>query len=112
VQEVDIGDIPEFLSTQRDELTSELENLRSQLGACKEEVESLWATDRRMEYELTSVFIHRGVSPSFGHYFFYTRYLPDNPDSWFKLNDSEVTMVSKEEVFADSTNSTANAYLV
>lgn len=70
---------------------------------------------RLIEYELTSVFIHRGTSPSWGHYFFYTRHLPHDPDSWFKLNDSDVSMVSKNEVLADTTDTTngnANAYLV
>ena len=63
-------------------------------------------------YELTSVFIHRGSSPSFGHYFFYSRNLPSEPDSWFKYNDSDVSAVSKDEVLADTTGSTANPYMV
>ena len=58
------------------------------------------------------VFIHRGSSPSWGHYFFYSRNLPDHPDSWFKYNDSDVSEVLKDEVLADTTGSTANPYLV
>ena len=63
-------------------------------------------------YELTTVFIHPGSSPSWGHYFFYSRNLPDHPESWFKYNDSDVSKVSKDEVLADTTGSTANPYMV
>lgn len=65
-----------------------------------------------MEYELCSVFIHRGASPSFGHYFFYARDLPNNPDRFIKYNDQDVLAVPKSEVLADTTGSTANPYLV
>lgn len=78
----------------------------------KEELEAIWRTEKKMPYDLTSVFVHRGSSPQFGHYFFYSRNLPDQPDVWFKYNDSTVTEVSKDEVFADTTGSTANPYLV
>jgi ubiquitin carboxyl-terminal hydrolase 25/28 len=79
----------------------------------KEELERLWAEgEPSNEYELCSVFIHRGTSPAWGHYFFYSRDLPENPDQWYKYNDSEISLVRKDEIFADSTGSTANPYLV
>ena len=78
----------------------------------KQQLEDLWKNDSEAVYQLTSVFIHRGSSPSFGHYFFYSRNLPDHPDQWFKYNDSSVSVVSKDEVFADTTGSTANPYMV
>jgi len=90
----------------------EIEQLGERVRILKEELESLWATSKVVEYELTSVLIHRGSSPSWGHYFFYSRYLPDAPDSWFKYNDSDVSLVSSDEVLADTTSSTANPYLV
>jgi ubiquitin carboxyl-terminal hydrolase 25/28 len=93
-------------------LAEELQGLRAEAGALKAELEALWAPDAAAAYELTSVFIHRGASPSWGHYFFYARNLPGAPDEWFKYNDSEVTQVSKEEVFRDTTGDTANPYLV
>lgn len=85
---------------------------RKKATELKRELENLWKNDTAAMYELTSVFIHRGSSPSFGHYFFYSRNLPANPDQWFKYNDSTVTIVSKDEVFADTTGSTANPYMV
>ena len=100
------------LDAEQHDLKSEMDNLRERIDRLKEELEALWRDSTEMAYELTSVFIHRGSSPSWGHYFFYSRHLPENPDSWFKYNDSDVTVVSKEEVLADTTGSTANSYLV
>lgn len=100
------------LDKERMHVQDEIEQLRERTKALKDELENLWATSKAVEYELTSVFIHRGSSPSWGHYFFYSRHLPDAPDSWFKYNDSDVSLVSKEEVLADTTGLTANPYLL
>ncbi|EKM83956.1 hypothetical protein AGABI1DRAFT_67056 [Agaricus bisporus var. burnettii JB137-S8] len=100
------------LNQERTHVLDEIELLRQRAKTLKDELEELWNTSRKVEYELTSVFIHRGSSPSYGHYFFYSRHLPDAPDSWFKYNDSDVSLVSKEEVLADTTGSTANPYLL
>ncbi|RDB19324.1 putative ubiquitin carboxyl-terminal hydrolase 2 [Hypsizygus marmoreus] len=93
-------------------LKTEIDELRARADRLKDELEAIWRDNTEIAYELTSVFIHRGSSPSWGHYFFYSRHLPDHPDSWFKYNDSDVTVVSKDEVLADTTGSTANPYLL
>ncbi len=93
-------------------MNSQIETERANVVKLKAELEDLWKNDTEAAYELTSVFIHRGSSPSWGHYFFYSRHLPNNPDSWFKYNDSDVSVVSKEEVLGDTTGSTANPYMV
>ena len=90
----------------------ELEDERRRAAELKAQLEEIWRNESQALYELTSVFIHRGESPSWGHYFFYSRHLPDHPDEWFKYNDSDVSVVSKDEVLADTTGSTANPYLV
>jgi len=98
-----------------EEITSveeEIKNARTQSQLLKGQLEEFWKDGRRAEYQLASVFIHRGASASFGHYFFYSRNLPSRPDEWFKYNDSEVTPVGKDEVLADGTGSTANPYLL
>ncbi|KAL4250299.1 hypothetical protein ABKN59_003113 [Abortiporus biennis] len=100
------------LRSEKDLIISTIESERANVVRLKAELEDLWKNDCEAAYELTSVFIHRGSSPSFGHYFFYSRHLPDKPDSWFKYNDSDVTVVSKEEVLADTTGSTANPYML
>lgn len=100
------------LNNEQEVLDTEVEGLRKEIARLKEELENIWKDDTAFPYELTSVFIHRGASPSFGHYFFYSRNLPDKSDEWFKYNDSVVTEARKEEVLADTTRSTANPYLV
>jgi ubiquitin carboxyl-terminal hydrolase 25/28 len=105
-------DLQVQLSKEQDFVKAEIDELRSRVVKLKEELESIWRTETKACYELTSVFVHRGASPSWGHYFFYSRNLPDQLDAWFKYNDSDVTEVSKDEVLADTTGSTANPYLV
>ncbi|KAG6840763.1 hypothetical protein C0991_004548 [Blastosporella zonata] len=100
------------LNVEQSSLKEEIDALRLEADDLKEELETVWRDNTEIPYELTSVFIHRGSTPSFGHYFFYSRHLPHSPDSWFKYNDSDVTEVSKEEVLADTTGSTANPYLL
>ncbi|KAF8079191.1 hypothetical protein FPV67DRAFT_101469 [Lyophyllum atratum] len=100
------------LNNEQGLLKAEIDDLRARADQLKDELEAIWRDNTEIAYELTSVFIHRGSSPSFGHYFFYSRHLPEQPDSWFKYNDSDVTVVSKEEVLADTTGSTANPYLL
>ncbi|KAG2022705.1 ubiquitin C-terminal hydrolase Ubp2 [Coprinopsis cinerea AmutBmut pab1-1] len=100
------------LQREKRHVEMEIDNLRVRVDQLKEELETLWGNSKEFPYELTSVFIHRGSSPSFGHYFFYSRHLPQEPDSWFKYNDSDVSVVSKDEVLQDTTGSTANPYLL
>jgi ubiquitin carboxyl-terminal hydrolase 25/28 len=106
------GDLLSQMAGERDLVKIEIDSLRMQAKTLKDELESIWQNDTEIAYELTSVFVHRGSSPSWGHYFFYSRHLPDAPDSWFKYNDSDVTVVAKDEILADTTGSTANPYLV
>ncbi|KAH9854519.1 cysteine proteinase [Lenzites betulinus] len=93
-------------------VTEQLRIERERTAHLKQQLEDIWKDDTLAAYELTSVFIHRGSSPSWGHYFFYSRNLPDRPDAWFKYNDSDVSSVSKDEVLADTTGSTANPYML
>ncbi|KAJ7204386.1 hypothetical protein GGX14DRAFT_646865, partial [Mycena pura] len=100
------------LRTEQDYIGGEIGQLRVCIDKLKNELEDLWRDCTDAPYELTSVFIHRGSSPSWGHYFFYSRHLPQNPDSWFKYNDSDVADIDKSDVLADTTGSTANPYLL
>jgi ubiquitin carboxyl-terminal hydrolase 25/28 len=100
------------ISGEQDTIEAEIIELKDTISKLKEELENIWKDDTSVAYELTSVFIHRGSSPSFGHYFFYSRHVPEQPDNWFKYNDHQVTEVPKHEVLADTTGSTANPYLL
>ncbi|KAG8912155.1 ubiquitin-specific protease ubp2 [Tulasnella sp. 417] len=106
------ADLLHDLETESELLKAELAQCREEAASLKAALEDLWKDSRNVEYELSSVFIHRGSSPSFGHYFFYARDLPDNPDKWLKYNDQDVASVPKAEVLADTTGSTANPYLL
>lgn len=110
---VDINE--EFLtvsSAEEASIRAQITELQQRINTLKQQLEQVWQDEQKVAYELTSVFIHRGATPTFGHYFFYSRHLPEKPDEWFKYNDSEVTPISKEDVFADTTGQTANPYLV
>ncbi|KAJ7150387.1 hypothetical protein C8R46DRAFT_502972 [Mycena filopes] len=100
------------LHNEQEVIEHQIDLLRIRIDELKVALEDLWRDSTDAPYELTSVFIHRGSSPSWGHYFFYSRHLPDDPDSWFKYNDSDVTVINKSEVLADTTGSTANPYLL
>jgi len=100
------------LNNEQEVIKTEVEELRNEIVRLKKALEDIWKDDTTFAYELTSVFIHRGSSPSFGHYFFYSPNLPDRPEEWFKYNDSTVTEVAKGEVLADTTGSNANPYLL
>ncbi|KAF8596170.1 cysteine proteinase [Ceratobasidium sp. AG-I] len=106
------SDLANNLGEEIKSVEEEVRSTRAQSQKLKGELEEFWKEQRQVEYELASVFIHRGTSASFGHYFFYSRHLPGKPDEWFKYNDSEVTPVNKTEVLADGTGSTANPYLL
>ncbi|TBU41273.1 cysteine proteinase [Dichomitus squalens] len=100
------------LSSEESLIEEQLRTDREKMATLKQQIEDTWKDETSAAYELTSVFIHRGSSPSWGHYFFYSRNLPDRPDEWFKYNDSDVSAVSKDEVLADTTGSTANPYML
>lgn len=113
---VSLPDVDEEMITMLNEeeasLKAEIDGLHARIQILKAELEAMWENETKVAYELTSVFIHRGSTPTFGHYFFYSRHLPDSPDEWFRYNDSDVSVIPKEEVLADTTGSTANPYLL
>jgi ubiquitin carboxyl-terminal hydrolase 25 len=60
------------VANERELLKSEIEHLRVRAKVLKGELENIWQDETKVAYELTSVFIHRGSSPSWGRYFFYS----------------------------------------
>ena len=54
---------PEFLNalkSEGEEVTVEINGLENQLPALKRKLDALWAGPQEYEYELVSVFMHRG----------------------------------------------------
>lgn len=86
-----------LLQSQSEALALESRALTERLQALKAESEALWETERRVEYRLMSVFMHRGEA-SHGHYFLNQRRVPlvevgerqAEEKGWFKYNDSVV----------------------
>lgn len=60
-------------------------------------------------YKIHAVFVHQGQA-NYGHYWIYI--LDHVEDQWWKYNDSLVTKVNEQEVFHDTTGSTANPYFL
>ncbi|KAI1783766.1 hypothetical protein LXA43DRAFT_1129627 [Ganoderma leucocontextum] len=88
---IDLGLDDEFavsLSHEESLITEQLRVERERTTALKTQMEEIWKDETAAAYELTSVFIHCGSSPSWGYYFFYSRNLPARPDEWFKYNDA------------------------
>jgi ubiquitin carboxyl-terminal hydrolase 25/28 len=124
------ADRPELKFFQRlDAEAAAMESKRSEVKArisqLKSDIERLWEDVSQADYELVSVFMHRGASASqlspqanlrvpgeanFGHYWLHQRALPKEPDRYFKFNDAQVTDLPAEEVFADTTGQTNNPY--
>lgn len=111
-----------FLNEEASHVESEITSLEAEIASLKNEVESLWDDERRVEYTLASVFMHRGEA-SHGHYFLNQRKLEGRrgtdrsqleeaaqPSTWFKYNDDVVQEVPLSQVLRDSTNATP--YLV
>jgi len=49
------------LSKEQDYVKTEIDELRFRVVKLKEELESIWRTETKTPYELTSVFVHRGA---------------------------------------------------
>ena len=53
-------DLLEALEAEGEEVTVEINGLEDQLPGLKRRLEALWKGERNYEYELISVFMHRG----------------------------------------------------
>lgn len=130
VEHEDLDVTPEFLAVLKDdkkEVEREIQETQDAIPALKASLERLWSGDKVHEYELVSVFMHRGESiwliacsmtsyvgktSGAGHYWTYQSHLPDHPERFFKYNDETVTEVPAEEVLQDRTGSDANPALL
>ena len=78
------------LYQEGEEVTVEINDLENQLTTLKRKIDALWEGAREYEYELVSVFMHRGESTVLsglkmagktsgaGHYWTYQAHLPDH----------------------------------
>ncbi|PWN53231.1 cysteine proteinase [Violaceomyces palustris] len=100
------------LENESKALEKEVEEMERTISETKKEMNEIWKDEKRVEYQLASIFMHRGEA-SHGHYFLNQRKLPiqeDGSSKWFKYNDSAVSEVELSEVLRDTSGATP--YLV
>lgn len=76
-----LGITPDFLSALEQEATEvqrEIMQLDESLPALKRKLDAIWEADHAFEYELVSVFMHRGKTSGAGHYWTYQAHLPNH----------------------------------
>jgi cell division protein FtsL len=84
----------------------EIVQLEQRISDLEKEKAGMFRDVTQNEYHLFGVLVHEGEA-SFGHYWLF---LYDAPNKrWLKYNDSIVTAVPEEQVFADTTGKTFNA---
>ncbi|KAN0065709.1 ubiquitin-specific protease ubp2 [Thecaphora frezii] len=125
------ADLLAFLQAESDAVMAEVAEAERNIAALKQEMTTIWADETRAQYCLAAVFMHRGEA-SHGHFFLNQRKFgprPSHDDSsqtglataegangeearstWFKYNDSAVSVVSAAEVLRDTSGATP--YLV
>ncbi|KEI39589.1 uncharacterized protein L969DRAFT_103491 [Mixia osmundae IAM 14324] len=100
------------LEAEARHLLDDKKALETAITDTKKRISDIWAVGSdSVIYDLASVFMHQGVANA-GHYYLYSRALPKEPDRWIKYNDSIVSTISKDTIFADTTGSTNNPYFL
>ncbi|PWN34823.1 cysteine proteinase [Meira miltonrushii] len=108
------GGISAFLESESKRVEEEIKEAEESILELKTGIESLWVEERRVEYVLASVFMHRGEA-SHGHYFLNQRKLGPKvqseeqqsaPSTWFKYNDNVVQEIAVGDVLKDKTGAT------
>jgi ubiquitin carboxyl-terminal hydrolase 25/28 len=104
-----LADLSNFLGEEANRVEEEVKEAQKEILALKSSVEELWKDETRMEYILTSVFMHRGEA-SHGHYFLNQRKLTpqdhEPSSTWYKYNDQTVTEVTWSDVHRDQSGAT------
>lgn len=78
------GITPDFLAAldnEAEEVKREIETLEGKLPELKQRLDGIWQGEKQYEYELVSVFMHRGKTSGAGHYWTYQAHLPDRRES-------------------------------
>lgn len=117
----DVGATPnlsEGLAAESESVRQQKVELQSDIDRIQADVERLWADSTRAEYELCSVFMHRGApcisaslpffhkaltllplmgpgAANFGHYWLHQRALPGQRERWIKFNDASVSSLAR-----------------
>ncbi|KAH8930296.1 cysteine proteinase [Atractiella rhizophila] len=117
----DVSRFLEHLMQEKIYLENEIQSTEKRIKELKDEIDEVWKSCHEADYELASVFMHRGEA-NYGHYFLLQRtFSPDSESPelssrWLKLNDSQVTEIPQKDVleFPEGTGSAnaANPYFL
>jgi ubiquitin carboxyl-terminal hydrolase 25/28 len=66
------------LDNGAEEVLREIETLEGRLPELKRQLDEMWQGNNEFDYELVSVFMHRGKTSGAGHYWTYQAHLPDH----------------------------------
>ena len=75
------SDFLQALEIEASEVELEVNRLEEELPGIRRQLEELWTGADEWEYELVSVFMHRGKTSGAGHYWTYQAHLPDHSES-------------------------------
>ncbi|KAJ2957037.1 hypothetical protein NQZ79_g7179 [Umbelopsis isabellina] len=105
-------DFEKVMNILNEEITAvrgRIHDRKTKIENLAQEIKTQYDDLRECQYQLHAVFIHQGQA-NYGHYWIYIRDHVDN--KWWKYNDTNVSEVSSEEIFKDTTGSTANPYFL
>ncbi|WVQ82427.1 hypothetical protein IAT38_004555 [Cryptococcus sp. DSM 104549] len=110
----------EALDGQSQATAAEITSLQEALPRFMTQMDELWKSGDKegdsdvgeWDYELVSVFMHRGKTSGSGHYWTYQAHLPGHSDEFYSYNDETVTVVPASEVLQDRTGDDANPALL
>ncbi|WVQ72603.1 hypothetical protein IAR50_002161 [Cryptococcus sp. DSM 104548] len=113
-------DLFDHLDAEGLETEKEIEELQASLPRLKARIDEIWdvkdgeakSEKDEYQYELVSVYMHRGKTSGSGHYWTYQAHLPDHSEEFYNYNDELVTIVPATEVLQDRTGSDANPALL
>ena len=74
-------DFLQALEAEGEEVAVEINGLEDALPVLKRKLDNVWNGQNEFEYELVSVFMHRGKTSGAGHYWTYQSHLPDDGES-------------------------------
>lgn len=99
----------QLLSKEAEEKRQIIQEGNEKIEELKLKIKTQYNDYTDLAYKLHAVFIHQGQA-NYGHYWIYI--LDHDENQWWKYNDSLVTKVNEEEIYHDTTGSTANPYFL
>ncbi|CAO3656591.1 unnamed protein product [Mucor hiemalis] len=101
--------VTQLLGNAAERIRQAIKSSMESRAELRQKIDEQYKDYTKNAYKIHAVFIHQGQA-NYGHYWIYI--LDHVEDQWWKYNDSLVTKVDEQEVFHDTTGSTANPYFL